>query len=169
MSVRTTAIMLLISSLGLYTLSHAQNNSELSTVGDQVVTHIRSEKPDWKYENVQPITGSGNVIVQQWTLDNRSIRIAIVSHRSPAEAAAAISKLAREGQISETFQGLGDEGMTWGRGVVSFRKRNLTIDVSATNTQPTLDLNEAAKNTADERSLAKQFAVLVSDAIKDKQ
>jgi hypothetical protein len=57
----------------------------------------------------------------------------------------------------------------WGRGVVSFRKRNLTIDVSATNTNPTLDLNEAAKNTADERKLAKEFAVLAAEAIKDKQ
>ena len=140
---------------------------ELSTLGDQVVSHIQSKKADWKYENVQPISGSANVIMQQWTLDHRSIRIAIVSHRSMSDAAAAMSKLLQEREV-ERFQSLGDEGLSWGRGVVSFRKRNLTIDISATNTYPTLDLNEAAKNTAEERNLAKEFAVLVADAIKDK-
>lgn len=168
MRIRTTAIML-FSFLAVHTFTHAQNNSELSTLGDRVVSYIQSKKADWKYENVPPISGSANVIVQQWTLDNRSIRIAMVSHGSMSDAAAAMSKLAQERQIDERFQGLGDEGMTWGRGVVSFRKRNLTIDVSATNTYPTLDLNEAAKNTADERKLAKEFALLVADAIKDKQ
>jgi hypothetical protein len=58
--------------------------------------------------------------------------------------------------------------MSWGRGVVSFRKRNLTIDVSAINTGPVFDVNAAAKSTADERKLAKEFALLVVDALKDR-
>ena len=168
MSIRNTAILVLISLVGVHTFIHAQNSSDLSTLGDQIVKHIQSQV-DWKYQNVPPITGSSNVIVQQWTLDNRSVRIAIVSHNSTREAAAAISKLASEGQLSERLQGFGDEGMTWGRGVVSFRKQNLTIDVSATNTNPELDTTEAAKNTADERKLAKEFAQFVADAIKGKQ
>ena len=50
----------------------------------------------------------------------------------------------------------------------SFRKRNLTIDVSATNTKPTLDRSELNKNAGDERKLAGEFALIVADAIKDK-
>jgi hypothetical protein len=169
MSIRTTVFMLLISLFAVHTFIHAQNNSEPSMLGDRIVHHIQSQKPDWKYEKVQPIADSAAVMVQQWTLDKRSIRIAIISHKSMQDAATAMSKLANEGQLNERFQGLGDDGMMWGRGVVSFRKRNLTIDVSATNTNPTLDLNEAAKNTADERKLAKEFAVLAAEAIKDKQ
>jgi hypothetical protein len=65
-------------------------------------------------------------------------------------------------------QGFGDEGITWGRGVVSFRKRNLTIDVSAANTDSTLDPTELAKNLVDERKVAKEFARLVADVIKGK-
>ena len=163
-----TTITLCILLLGAFLITHAQTSSELSTLGDRVVSHIQSQKPDWKYESVPPIAASADVIVQQWTLDNRSIRIAIIAHRSTPDAAAAISKLANEGQLRERFQGLGDEGITWGRGVVSFRKRNLTFDVSATNTNPTLDVNDAAKNTPDERKLAKEFAALVADAMKDK-
>ena len=168
MSIKKTVIILFVFLLAAYLVTQAQNNSELRTLSDRIVSHIESQKPDWKYENIQPITGSADVIVQQWTLDNRSVRIAMISHRSPSDAAAAMSKLAQERQVNERFQGLGDEGLAWGRGVVSFRKRNLRIDVSAANTNPTLDLNEAAKNTAAEHKLAKEFAVLVADAIKDK-
>ena len=116
--------------------SHTQNIAELTALADKVVSSIQGQKADWKYESVQPITGSNDVILQQWTLDNQSIRIAITSHRSAQDAVAAMSQLAREGPATERTQGLGDEGITWGRGVVSFRKRNFTIDVSATNTKP---------------------------------
>jgi hypothetical protein len=169
MRIRPSMILLLGFLLIAYIFTQAQNSSDLASIGDRVVSYIQSKDPDWKYENVQPISGSTDVVVQQWTLDNRSIRVAIISHRSNADASAALSKLAREGQLNERVQGLADEGMTWGRGVVSFRKRNLTIDVSATNTEPTLDIKQAAKNTTDERNLAKEFAQLVADAIKDKQ
>lgn len=168
MNIRKSLIALLIVLCAAHIFTHAQNSSDLTALGDRVVSYIESEKPDWKHENVQPISGSADVIVQQWTLDNRSVRIAIISHKSTSDAASAISKLAREGQINERLIGLGDDGMTWGRGVVSFRIRNLTIDVSAAKTELTVDLSEAAKNTADERRLAKEFAQLVSDVIKDK-
>ena len=148
--------------------TYTQNTAELTALADKLASSIQSQKPDWKYQSVQPITGSGDVILQQWTLDNQSIRIAITSYKSAQDAAAAISQLAREGQATERSQGLGDEGITWGRGVVSFRKRNFTIDVSATNTKPTLDRSELNKNAAEERKLAKEFALMVADAIKDK-
>src|SRR5215211_6467680 len=148
--------------------THTQNTAELTALADKVVSSIEGRNPDWKYQSIQPITGSGDVILQQWTLDNQTIRIAITSYKSAQDAAAAISRLAREGQATETHQGLGDEGITWGRGIVSFRKRNFTIDVSATNTKPTLDRSELNKNAADERKLGKDFALIVADAIKDK-
>ena len=168
MNIRKSAIMLLIILCAAQIFTYAQNGSDLTTLGDRVVSYIESQKPDWKHESVQPTSGSGDVLIPQWTLDNRSVRIAIVSHKSTQDAAAAISRLAREGQANETQPGLGDEGMVWGRGVVSFRKRNFTIDISAANTDPVLDLSEAAKNTADERKLAKEFVQLVSYSIKDK-
>jgi hypothetical protein len=137
-------------------------------LGDSVVSSIQSMKRDWKNEAVQPISGRVAVILQQWTLDSQSVRIAIVADKSTQDAATAISKLAREGQLIERVQGFGEEGITWGRGVVSFRKRNLTIDVSAANTDSTLDPTELAKNLVEERKVAKEFALLVADVIKGK-
>lgn len=148
--------------------THTQSTSELTALGDSVVNSIHSKKPDWKYEAVQPMSGSTGVILQQWTLDYQSVRIAIVAHKSTQDAATTLAKLAREGQLIERVQGVGDEGITWGRGVVSFRKRNLTIDVSVANTDSTLDPTELAKNLTDERNVAKEFALLVADVIKHK-
>ena len=149
-------------------IAHTQTTSELTALGDSIVSSIQSNKPDWKYQAVQPMSGSGGVILQQWTLDHQSVRIAIVAHKSAQDAAMMISKLASERQPIERVQGVGDEGITWGRGVVSFRRRNVTIDVSVANTDSTLDPTELAKNLADERKLAKEFALLVADVVKDK-
>lgn len=148
--------------------AHPQNSFELTTLGENIVNSIQSKEPDWKYESVSPITGSADIILQQWTLEYLSVRIAIVSHRSVDEAAKAMRDLARVGQATERLQDLGDEGISWGRGIVSFRKRNLRIDVSAVDTHPTLDVTEVAKYVGDERKLCKKFARLVADAIKDK-
>jgi len=160
--------MLLISLLIVHTFTHAQNNSELSTLNDAIISYIQSQKADWKYENVQPITGSAAVVLQQWTLDSQSVRIAIISHKSTQDAATAISKLAREGQLIERVQALGDEGISWGRGVVSFRNRNLTIDVSAANIDSTRNPTELSNKGMDAHKIAREFALLVADAIKRK-
>lgn len=162
------AVIALSLSASVAVASHTQNTAKLTALADEVVSSIQGRKPDWKYQSIQPITGSSDVILQQWTLGNQSIRIAITSYKSAQDAAAAISQLLREGQATERPQVLGDEAITWGRGIVSFRKRNFMIDVSATNTKPTLDRSEVNKNTAEERELAKEFALMVADAIKDK-
>jgi len=148
-------------------IAHTQNTFDLTALGDSIVSSIQSKKPDWKYEAVQPMSGSAGVILQQWTLDHQSVRIAIVVHKSAQDAATMISKLAGERQI-ERLQGMGDEGITWGRGVVSFRKRHLTIDVSVADKDSTLDPTELGKNQADERKVAKEFALLVADVMKGK-
>jgi F0F1-type ATP synthase epsilon subunit len=92
----------------------------------------------------------------------------MVTRRSAQDAATMISKLASERQEIERVQGVDDERITWGRGVVSSKKRNLTIDVSVANRNSTLDPTELAKNQAEERKVAKEFALLVADVIRDK-
>lgn len=155
--------------------SHSQTSIELTLLGVEIVNSIQLAKAEWKYESVSPITvradvpfePNPDVILQQWSFENQSVRIAIVSHRSVSDATAAMQNLASRRQTG-TFEGLGDEDITWGRGTVSFRKRNLTVNVNAIITEPTVDVAEAAKHEPDERKLSKEFARLVAKAIKDK-
>jgi hypothetical protein len=155
--------------------SHSQTSVGLASLGMDIVSSIQLAKPEWKYESVSPITvradvlfePNPDVILQQWTFENQSVRIAVVSHSSVSEATAAIQTLASRGQTA-AFEGLGEEDVIWGRGTVSFRKRNLTVNVNAIITEPTVDVAEAAKHEPDERKLSKEFARLVAKAIKDK-
>ena len=154
----------------------AQTPSHLTTLGDNIVASIQGIKTDWKYEPVPPMKGSDGIILQQWTdgvllqqwtLEDESVRISIVRYESTDHAAKAMADLARDGSVRETVQGLGDEGFSWGRGTVSFRRRDLTIHVSAVVTKPTLDLKLVAENVKKERQLCKEFARLVAEAIRN--
>ncbi|MEK6283204.1 MAG: hypothetical protein AABN95_22845 [Acidobacteriota bacterium] len=145
----------------------SQTSSELNSFGETIISSLQAKKSEWKYESVSPMSSSDNVILQQWSFENESVRIAVVSHASVRDAVDAMQVLARGGQRGGDQQ-LGEEDVTWGRGTVSFRKRNLTVNVSVVITEPTLDLAEARKHEINQRKIAKEFAHLVASAIKDK-
>jgi len=125
----------------------------------------------WIAQRVEPVAamkGSKNVLLQQWSSESQSVRIAIVMRNSQDDTRKVMGDLVRDGNVKEILVGLGDEGVAWGRGSVSFRRHNLTVDVSALTTTPALDVTKATANLAEERKLSKEFARLVADAIKDK-
>ena len=159
-------VLAVLGPLTISTPKECQNPSELVTLNERIVAEIQSKKPEWKYESVPPIKGSDETLLQQWTRNDQSVRIAIVFHPSVQEAAMAISGLRREGKELDPMFDPGDgEGLSWGRGTVSFRRRNLTVSVSSINTTLTSDPKEVAKYTADERSVNKEFAKLVASLI----
>lgn len=139
---------------------------DLTNLGDTIAKSIQLKKPEWRYESVTPMKGSENVILQQWISATQSVRVAIVPHKSVEDAAKAMRDTARDGGTLEALPDLADEAFSWGRGTVSFRRQHLTIHVSAVTTSDTLDLDETTKNLKEERSLCKEFARIVADAIK---
>lgn len=140
--------------------------SDLTRLGDVIAKSVQLKKPEWHFESIIPQKPSENVILQQWTLADQSVRVAIVPHSSPEDAAKAMGDLARDGQSIEAVQDLADEGFSWGRGTVSFRRQHMTIHVSAVTTSLTRDPKVAAKNLQGERKICKEFARLIADAIK---
>jgi hypothetical protein len=75
-------------------------------------------------------------------------------------------ELARDGRTVEAVPDLADEGFSWGRGTVSFRRHDLTIHISTVTTVVAFDLEESDKNLKEEQKTSKEFARLVADAIK---
>ncbi len=155
-------IMLAIGSMRAYSQSF-----DLNKLGENVITAVQAKKTDWKYEAVSPIQGSEAVVLQQWTLGSQSIRIAIIPHKSPADASRLLVDLVTNGGGRKDTEDLGDEAVSWGKNSFSFRRRNITVDISAVNTNPTVDVTESSNRRADERKLCKEFARIVADAIKD--
>src|SRR5437660_1300988 len=153
--------------VALATTAFAQNPvSDLTRLGDVIANSIQLKKPEWHFESLVPMRESEKVILQQWTFGDQSLRVALVPHNSPEDAARAMSDVARDGQSIEAVPDLADEGFAWGRGIVSFRKQNVTIHVSAVTTNVTRDPKVVAKNVKEERKLCKEFARLIADAIK---
>lgn len=144
-----------------------QTSSELNILSDNIINSIESKKSEWKHKPVSPMSRSDNVILQQSSFEEASVRIAIVSHGSVSEAVEAMQSFSRRGRTTISNE-LADGDVTWGRGTVSFRKQHLTVNVSAVITRHTLDVKEAGKQDIEQRKLAKEFARLVSIAIKDK-
>lgn len=150
--------------------SRAQDNSSsLTQLGEDIVRAIQEQRPNWTYEAVSPIAGNDGVIIQKWTSGQRIVRIAIVAHRSVPEAARLMLDLARDHQPREVIPGLCDEGFSWGRGTVTFRKRHLSISVSAVNTDTQVSVSRLAEQGDDERALCREFARLVADVVRNRQ
>jgi hypothetical protein len=163
-----SVVVLALATIGVTALVRTdQNSSDLMVLQDKLISAIQLKKPEWTYNPISAIEGSAAVVLMQWTLDEQSVRISIVLHQSVDDAAKAIWKLGVEGKEREKLQDLGDGGLSWGQGTVTFRRRDLTISVSAVNTKPTLDPKEGAQYTADERKLNKEFATLVANILKD--
>ncbi|HBB86292.1 MAG TPA: hypothetical protein DC047_01605 [Blastocatellia bacterium] len=147
--------------------AYSQIVSGLSQLSDSVVVAVQAKKPNWKYHAVSPIDGSADLILQQWTLDSQSLRIAIIPHPSAADASRVMRALATNSRGRQDNEGLGDEAVSWGKNTISFRRRNFTVDISVVTISPTLSATESSDREADERKLCKEFARIVAEAIKD--
>lgn len=164
----TGHVVLLILSMGSTIHSSPQSFTDLNALGERIVTTVQAQKSDWKYEAVSPIEGSADVILQQWTSDSRSVRIAIVSHGSRTAASKALGALKTNGEGRDDLEGLGERSVSWGKNTVSFKTLDFTVDVSAVDTREILDVTESSKHVGDERKLCREFARLVANAIKGK-
>lgn len=144
----------IVSLLLAASLPSMAQDTRLTTLVDNMARLISEKKPGWKHEPVTPMEGSKRVVLQQWTSGDQRVRIAITPYDTPDKASKVIQGFASDGRLKERLPNLGDEGLSWGSGVVSFRKRHLTIHVSAVAT----DLTE-------EYRLSKEFAQLVADTL----
>jgi hypothetical protein len=153
MKVRLNAICLTVGCLLVVSpaLNAQTTSSRLKVVGEDVRRLVSEKKPDWKHTSVEPMPGSEDVIVEQWAHDDQAIKVAIIEHKSQAEAEETFGRLVSEARRNRK-DGLGDDGYVLNeRGDIAFRKGRLTIYVSV-----------VAKNTSDRPTISKEFASLVA-------
>lgn len=153
MKVRLNAVCLAVGCL--FVVSQALNaqtvSSRLKIVGEDIRRLISEKKPDWKHTSVEPMSGSEDVIIEQWAHDDQVIKVAIIEHKSQTEAEETYGRLVSESRKNRK-DGLGDDGYVLNQqGGIAFRKGRLTIYVSA-----------VAKSTSDRPTLSKEFASLVA-------
>jgi hypothetical protein len=167
LSKKTLVVTLIV--LGLYVSASPQGAvSDVPSLGNIISASIHNKKPDWELESLTPSRESQGVVIQQWTLNKQSVRITLVPHSSADDASRAVRDLGRDNQTKEPLSNLGDEGLSWGRGTVTFRKGQVTINVNAVirrNHRENRENKEGDKILQEERKVCREFARIIADAI----
>lgn len=144
--------------LGASVPSRAQVRSpELSDISDEVEHSVKEKMPKWKRnpatplannEASVPISERESVLIDQWISGDAVVKVTIMKHPSPGEAAEELQKFISGVNSNGRLHNLGDEAYSWGiRGSIAFRRGKLTIYVSA-----------VADDVTDEAALSREFA-----------
>lgn len=143
---------------------------QLKKIAESLEPAMKERLPEWEFERAPALFGSPTVLIEFWSLRGRKVKVSILLHSSELEASEAIRKFVAAEHMKQNISGIGDEAYTWGyENAVAFRKRNLTVYVSANSQIPA----EATSNQADqsklerdeESALNKSFARIISNAL----
>ncbi len=143
---------------------------QLKKIAESLEPAMKEQLPEWEFERVPALLGSPTVLIEFWSLHQRKVKVSILLHSSELEASETIRKFVAAEHTKLNISGIGDEAYTWGyENAVAFRKRNLTVYVSANSQIPaeaTSNQSDQSKLERDEESaLSKNFARIVSNAL----
>jgi len=91
-----------------------QGDVDLDSLDQKIKQHIQSNIPGWTYTRVEPMTGSSNVLIENWTSSNRGIRISIVPYKSAKAAHDVLLGSFLKYRKHEEVKGLGNEAYAYG-------------------------------------------------------
>jgi len=135
-------------SLALFGFAHAQSDDEMTRVSGRVTEKINSSMHGWTHRSIQPITGSKNVIIEQWQSSDLIVEVAITRYPDGEQAKRGFNfhktQLAREEAaqksrgkqvklIKEELDALGDEAFVsdvQGSEAVAFRTGRFLVNIS---------------------------------------
>jgi hypothetical protein len=146
-------LLLLIS----YLIVIAQRKSgELVDVEDKLVRSIDEDFPTWSRQEISPIQGSADVIINQWTHDHKLVRITIIRYASVEQSHERIREFANDMKAKRKVAEEGDEEYFLGSGnnSVILRKGLFIVDV------------EISAEANDEKELLKRFTRLAVRVVK---
>ncbi|MFN2455800.1 MAG: hypothetical protein ABR577_16440 [Pyrinomonadaceae bacterium] len=140
---------------------------QLKEIAAALESGMKEQLPEWEFARVAPLLGSSDVLIEFWSLRGRRVKVSILLHASEQEAVKAIENFIANERVSGKVSGIGDKAYAWGYGdEIAFRKKTLTVYVSADSqipTEATLDQSDKAKRErAEQSALNKNFARLIS-------
>lgn len=146
-------LLLLISHL----VVRAQRKSvELADIENKLIRSVDEDFPTWTRQEILPIHGSGDIIINQWGHDRQVIRITIIRYASPEQSHERIQEFANDMKAKRKVAEEGDEEYSLGSGnnAVVLRKGIFVVDV------------EITAEANDEKELLKRFTRLAVKVVK---
>lgn len=144
-------------------------------LAESVANAIQEQFPGWRRVSVPPInferpdSFSEEVIIDQWSSDEASVRVAILIHPSKEAAKETLRHFAADVRADGVLPDVGNEAYAWGIDKsVAFRKGVYTVYVSGVRYESSED-GEPIDPTAFSRETkyVKTFAQIVAKALKD--
>ncbi|MGH9906016.1 MAG: hypothetical protein ACRD8U_10615 [Pyrinomonadaceae bacterium] len=151
-----------------------QGDVDLDSLDHKIKQHLQSNILGWTHRRGQPITGSGNVLIEKWSSPNRGIKISIVPYKSAARAQEVIRHFLEFDKDVQEVKEIGNEAYAWGwEGTnLVFRKGKYLVYLSAgydADSDPDLRMlepNEKRRRQIQEiRRINKEFAKHVATAV----
>ena len=151
----------------------AQDNLDVDALDEKLHRHLQTKMPGWKHERIEPIQGSKGVLIQNWTISNRGVRIAVTRAKTAAEAKARIENFMREVK-GELLTGFGDDAFVWGfeESDLEVRRGRYIFDLNAgadvlsdPDASSITSAERHARAKAEVRRIIREFARHVLDAV----
>ena len=161
----------------------AEDPRPYNPIADSVAKAITAELPDWKHESVPPITRGGpekfsrEVIIDQWTSKEGSVRVAIILNSTEYDAKNSFEKFTADVKANEHLPDVDNEAYAWGIDKsIALRRGSYTVYISSSVANYTDDDTPSDKKSDDknlndkglggEARLNKTFAKIVVKALK---
>lgn len=103
---------LISSALILATLVSAtvgQGKADVDRLGEKIASQLESRLPGWRYTPVEPFGPSSNVLVQMWSSENKTVKVAVAIRQSVEDAKKEIRSFLQFRREPQELTEFGDE------------------------------------------------------------
>src|SRR2546423_860033 len=121
-SLTLIVLLLLLASYGI--VIGQRKSEEMADVENKLIRSFEENFPTWVRKEVSPINGSGDIIINQWTLDHNVAGVTIIRYSSEEESHERIRQFANDMKAERNVAEEADEEYSLGSGKnsVTFRK-----------------------------------------------
>jgi hypothetical protein len=169
------AIPLLINAQGI---NVQEDPRPYNSVADSIAKAIKEELPDWKRKSIPPTDRDGldnfsqEVIIDQWSSAEGSVRVVIFLHSSEYDAKDTFEKFTANVKANEHLPDVDSEAYAWGiNKSIALRRGSYAVYISSVvATYSDEDMSSGKKSndkkSKEEARLNKIFAKIVVKALK---
>jgi hypothetical protein len=147
-----------------------------NSVADTVAKAITAELPGWRRKSVPPLNTPGRddfsyeVIIDQWSSGEGSVRVVIFLHPSDAVAKDEFGKFTAGIKANEPLPDVDTEAHAWGMNKsVALRTGRYAVYISSVVLSVADEEGVPDKRSKEEARLSKTFAKIVARALKGMQ
>jgi hypothetical protein len=142
----------------LVAVTVGQGKADVDRLGEKIAGQLESKLSGWRYTSVEPFAPSSNILVQMWSSENKTVKVAVAIRQSVEDAKKEVKSFLQFRREPQEL-GFGDEAFAPerdGSNIVLRRGRHVIY----IHTRVEIDSNSDAQNlSASERETQRKAEV----------